>query len=206
MSLQLLIHFQHPAADYFELWYRHCIRILLVDLWYIMQGGKDEEACQLWLRACMILELDRKAKIELFLLLQAGKVGRAHGNKVMWKMLSYYALQKPYMNLSSLLTSQIKWARQQFDRPGREMLDLRWWNWKCYWDMTYKNLHEWSPEAIPTEDDPDWEPYTGPGGRPLKPPLCWGFYNRQNLLVWRNGKHREDWRYPQEPDDDDSMA
>ena len=195
LSLQLLIHFKHPAAEYFELWYKHCIRILLVDLWYILQGGKNDAACQVWLRACKVMELDRKAKIELFLLLQAGKVGRAQGNRVMFKMLSYYALQKPYMNLSRLLTSQIKWARQTFDRPGREMPDMRRWEWSWYWDMDYRNLHEWSPESIPHDkDEYNWEPFAGPGGRPLKPPNCWGFFNDQGLLVWRNGKLRPDHR------------
>ena len=202
--MQLLIHFQHPCADYFELWYRHCIKILLTDLWWILQGGKDEASCRVWMRACMVLELDRKAKIELFLLLQAGKVGRAYGNKVMWKMLSYYALQKPYKNLSMLMTSQIKWARQSFDRPGRDMPDLKWWQWTCYWDMNYGNLHEWAPESIPNDkDEYDWQVFTGPAGRPLPPPQCWGFYNDQNLLVWRNGKLRDDWRRQEPASDDD---
>ena len=189
LSLQLLIHFRHPTAEYFELWYRHCIRTLLVDLWYLMQGGTNGEACHLWLRACKVLELDRKAKMELFLLLQQGKKGRAVGNKMMWHLLTDQALRKPYRNLSMLVSNQIKWKRQAIDRPGRQMEDLKWWTWECYWDLEYGNLHEWAAAGAPnSEGTYEWEIVTGPGGVPLPPPRCYGWWDARGNMCFRRAQ------------------
>ena len=57
----------------------------LTEKWWILQGGNSPEALKEWLKVLKLLELDNKAKRDLFLMAQSGPVGRAQANKVLWK-------------------------------------------------------------------------------------------------------------------------
>ena len=116
-----------------------------------------------------LLELDMKARRDMFLLMQSGLVGRTHGNRVLWKILSGPALQRPYRDLSNLVTSEVYKARQQFDRPPRNHGDLHWWSW-TYYSYPDQKYYMWSPLEAPRQ----YALQMGPGGKPLAPPQCWG--------------------------------
>ena len=181
-TLGWLEYMQHDAFPFMEWWYRRCIWTLLTQRWYLLQGGKWwEDGGKWWVQAMHLLELDRKAQMEFFLLLQAGHVGRAHANKLLWNLLSIQALKKPYRDMSRYVTTSIKWCRKQFDRPPRETQDLSWWSWSCYDDLEYGDMRIWGPEATAQDDGPDSHWYvktTREGNLPLPPPECWGSWDQ----------------------------
>ena len=123
-----------------------------------------------WNLVMDVLELDLKARRDLFLLLQAGIVGRTHGNKILWNMLSGPALDRTYRDLSNYVTHKVYEARRAFDRPPREHRDLSWWWWTCY-ERPYARDRKWAPTSVPREA---WCLNMGPGEAPLPPPGCWG--------------------------------
>ena len=170
-SLGWLEEARHPMFAWLEWQYLRVIHLCLTEHWAHMQSGADDIVAQQWFYMMQMLELDRKVKMELFLLCQSGKVGRAYANKILFETLSCEALQKPYRTLSNLVSVKIKKARRLFDRPPREANDLRWWVWSCYVDVTYDNLGVWSPDAVPAELE---FIRVGDGRQPLKPPQCWG--------------------------------
>ena len=133
-------------------------------------GGKNEEALKLWLSTLQVLELDNKARRDLFLLAQSGRVGRSHANKILWDLLSKHCLEKEYQDLSHLVTSQVMQARHQFDRPPRQHNDLAWWTWDCY--LKVNSVDEvFGPAEVPKGRKLKIKP--GPGDKPLPPPQCW---------------------------------
>ena len=164
-----LKYLQDPAVPYFEWQYLTTIHRILTERWWVLHGGTDEEALQEWLACMKLLELDNKARRDLFLLLQSGYVGRAHANKLLWQLLSGPALDPEYVDLSNLTTHLVYQARKNFDRPPREHADLRWWWWTCY-ERLFKRDQCWGPDQVPRH----WNLVQGPGGRPLQPPACWG--------------------------------
>ena len=82
-------------------------------------GGMNEEALKLWLSTLQVLELDNKAKMDLFLLAQSGGVGRTHANKILWSLLSKHALERDYLELSNLVAHEVGRSRLLFDRHPR---------------------------------------------------------------------------------------
>ena len=118
---------------------------------------------------CKDLELDKKAKVDLFLLAQSGLVGRTLANYLLWNLCSYWALDPTYEDLSHKVSAEVGWLRRTFDRPPAAHPDLRWWTWSAYekpWDKYWR----WSPMQVPREPV---EFRMGPGGEPMKPPECW---------------------------------
>ena len=169
-TLGWLKHLEDPAFQYFEWQYQRQILRFLTQRWWLLQGGSDDQALQELLMVFKVLELDNKAKRDLMLLAQTGFVGRAHANKILWAVLSGPALDTSYQDLSNLVTQWVYKARRDFDRPPREHGDLSWWWWTCFDDL-YRKDKRWGPDQIPTTR---WILATGPGGRPLPPPQCWG--------------------------------
>ena len=108
------------------------IHKFLTERWWVLQSGTGDEALEQWILVMKVLELDNKAKRDLFLLAQSGIVGRGHANKILWRLLTNEALDPAYQDLSRLVTNLVYSARRDFDRPPREHADLRWWSWRCY--------------------------------------------------------------------------
>ena len=163
------MHLKDPAAPYFEWHYLHLIHSFLTKHWWILQGRSDAEALKLLKQVLKVLELDQKAKRDLFLLMQSGSVGRCHGNKLLWNVMSGPALDPTYRDLSHLVTSEVYKARRDFDRPPRGHKDLDWWCWD-YYSYPIKQLKRWAPDALPNRP---WSLQMGPGNKPLAPPDCW---------------------------------
>ena len=169
-TLGWLKHLEDPMFPYYEHYYLVWLQWTLTDGWWILQHGMGQEALSAWLRIMKFLELDMKAMRDLFLLAQAGYVGRTHANKVLWNILSGPACDPKYQDLSNLVTNLVYQARRDFDRPPREHRDLRWWDWSCYRDL-WPWDRRWAPTAAPNRP---WHVVRGPGGKPLPPPDCWG--------------------------------
>ena len=161
-TLGWLKHLEDPAADYFEWQYLKNIHRFLTARWWLLQSGTDREALKEWLLIMKVLELDQKARRDLFLLAQSGKVGRAHANKLLWRVLTGPALDPTYQDLSNLVTSWVYKARRQSDRPPREHADLKWWWWTCY-ESLHKKDTMWAPEQVPGTH---WYVHVGLGDRP----------------------------------------
>ena len=167
-TLGWLKHLRDPKWEFFEWQYLNVIHKFLTDRWWILQSGSDDEALQQWILVMKILELDNKAKRDLFLLAQSGIVGRGHANKILWRLLTNEALDPAYQDLSRLVTNFVYAARRDFDRPPREHADLRWWGWRCYSSPWRRDLR-WLPTAVPTVP---WDLCLADGGEPLPPPRC----------------------------------
>ena len=169
-TLGWLKHLEDPAFPYWEWQYLQQIHRFLTDKWWILQSGVDKQALDEWLRVMRVLELDPKARRDLFLLLQAGVVGRAHANKLLWHLLTGPAVDPDYVDLSNLVTHLVYRARRTFDRPPRQHGDLGWWSWSCYETLYRKDL-KWHPQAVPRGP---WTITTGPANEPLPPPAGFG--------------------------------
>ena len=142
-------------------------KCLTVD-WHRLQGGVGDETLSKWLLIFRVLELDRKAMVDFMLLAQSGLVGRTYANKLLWKLLSNWALDPAYEDLSHKVSSEVGWARRNFDRPPRDHKDLQWWRWSAY-DGPGRS-RQFSPLEVPRGE---WDLKSGPGGMPLPPPECW---------------------------------
>ena len=175
-TLGWLKHLNDPYFEYFEYHYLKVIHRFLTDRWWILQSGFDEEALQEWMQVMKVLELDKKATMDLILLAQSGLPGRCKANEVLFQLLSKEALDPTYEDLSHKVSNAVGWARRSFDRPPREHGDLKWWWWTCY-DEPYARDLRWSPLQVPRGV---WTLQQGPGGRPLAPPGCWGQLPRQH--------------------------
>ena len=174
-TLGWLKHLQDPHWEYFEHLYLRTLYEFLTQRWWILQWGSDEMALHEWVLITKVLELDRKACVDLFLLLQSGLPGRTYANKLLWDLLTQEALDPSYEDLSHKVSSAVTWARKDLDRPPRGHKDLEWWWWSCYDEVSYKDL-KWSPTQVPTGQ---WALLTGEGGVPLAPPRCWGPFRHQ---------------------------
>ena len=131
--------------------------------------GVDKKAMQLWWEVFQVLELDKKSQLDLLMLAQGGPVGRSYANKILWDIMSNWALQRTYRDLSNKVTNEVNWARRNMDRPPRGYKDLEWWRWSCLKDpMPRQRI--WSPLSVPP---PRWTLVMGAGGEPLPPPDCW---------------------------------
>ena len=94
--------------------------------------GVDEHAVRLWWEILQVLEIDKKAQLDLLILAQSGPVGRAHANKTLWDLMSNWALNPTYQDLSNKVTNDVGWSRRNMDRPPRGHKDLQWWTWTRY--------------------------------------------------------------------------
>ena len=136
----------------------------------MIQFDVDREAMDLWYLIFRVLELDRKAQLDLMLLAQSGHIGRGHANKIMWDLMSKWALDVTYEDLSHKVTNAVGWARKEFDRPPRGHKDAAKWTWKAY-DVPTKEMAAWCPTKAPADG---WDLRMGANGEPYPPPWCWG--------------------------------
>ena len=168
-TLGWLKHLQDPGAPYFEDYYLKFLHKNLTENWYLIMSGVDQRSKDLWWEIFQVLELDRKSQLDLLILAQSGPVGRSYANKILWDLMSHWALQTPYRDLSNKCSSEVNWARKNMDRPPRGHKDLQWWTWRSYQEPMARQ-RPWSPLSVPQGR---WVLNTGPGGEPLSPPQCW---------------------------------
>lgn len=164
-----LKYLEDPTWTYWEHEYLRFIHQTLTLDWHLIQSQVNDEALRKWMTIFRVLELDRKAMVDLMLLAQSGVVGRSKANQILWKLLSTWALDPAYEDLSHKVSSEVGWARRTFDRPPRGHKDLGWWRWSAYEDPHWS--YRWSPREVPQGP---WDLVMGPGGEPLQPPKCWG--------------------------------
>ena len=168
-SLGLLKAIDHPFFPLLEWRYHLFIRKCLVEYWPPLQCGADEVALGMRKLIFLVLEIDRKAKLDFMLLAQSGENGRALANELLWNLLSNTALNGDYRNLSNLVSSDVKWYRRLLDRPPDNHRDRERWGWNLLWVV---QKPDWGPRAPPPVETVRIR--TLPGGIPLAPPACWG--------------------------------
>ena len=169
-SLGWLRHLNDPSFPYWEHWYLQFLQLNLTRRWEALQRGWNKEALGYFWEICQVLELDRKAQLDLMMLAHSGVVGRANFNSILWDLLSHYATEKTYRDLNNLVSNQVNQARRTFDRPIRGHPDLDRWTWASYKDPM-DHMRRWSPKyPLPAR----WHLEIGHGGVPLPPPECWG--------------------------------
>ncbi len=168
-TLGALVWADDPAAEFFVWHYKKCVHTSLTDRWWTLQCGRDAEALAAWVDVLSLLEMDLRSQRDLFLLAQAGIVGRTHANRILWSLLTGPAVDGTYEDISHLVTDAVYSARRTFDRPHRQRRANRSWSWSSYaWSRAEDR--RWSPLSVP---DPGYL-LLGLGGEPLQPPMCWG--------------------------------
>ena len=171
-TLGILKKYNHPAVKFYEYRFLVWIKDCLTRNWPLIQGGCDNAARECWMSIFWVLELDRKAQLDLMLLAHQGEVGRCEANEVLWQLLSIWAIRPNYEELSNKCTSMVYDARRFFDRPPQNHKDLWGWSWSKYCEPRHP---QWSPRAVPRDPCGNGpRVLTGPGGVPLPPPQCWG--------------------------------
>ena len=175
-SLGLLKYYGHWNFGFYEWWFLNWVKTILTCHWYLLQGGTGPQAVQKWHEVMWVLELDKKAQLDLWILAQSGIAGRSEANEILWNLLSVWALKPDYKNLSNKCSQLVKSHRRNIDRPPefkdrrtREPHpDLNWWTWAHYLEPRDIN---WSPDSVPRGE---YTIRTSPSGAPLPPPECWG--------------------------------
>ena len=119
-SLGVLHSIGHEDFEWYEFKFLEWVHKTLTTDWALVQGGSlDGQAKTKWLEIVRTLELDKKATVDLFLLTQQGRPGRAEASEILWFLLSEAGLEVPYRDLSNICTRKVGEARYYLDRPGR---------------------------------------------------------------------------------------
>ena len=118
-----------------------------------------------------VFELDRNARVDFMLLYHIGLVGRTCANKVLWMLLSAWATDGRYRDLSNKVSQMVNLMRQTFERHQKDHPDLERWSWKRF-EENRPDMVKWSPLSVPKNARDD-KVLTGKGGLPLRPPECW---------------------------------
>ena len=162
-----------PYFEFFEFGFMQWLYTVLTRQWGRVQGGSDYRAMCVWHDIMMHLELDRKATVDIMLLAQLGVAGRAAANEVLWELLTVWALNPEYLDLSHKCTSLVYLQRKTIDRPPGHHRDLGNWRWDRY--IVPRNPH-FDPRAVPPAP---YSMITGSNGEILPPPQCFkpgGYY------------------------------
>ena len=148
-----LKYLKDPHAQCFECVYLKTLNWFLTEKWASLQAGYNQEALDLWSMVARVLELDSKARRDLFLLAQSGLVGRTLANKLLWTLMTGPALEDKYLDLSNLVSNSVGKARREFDRPPRGHGDLQWWSWDNYQTPHKKRAHVLSTKCSSNSSD-----------------------------------------------------
>ena len=89
----------------------------LTESWEDLQRGEAQDTLIKLLQIFNVLELDKKARVDLMLLYNRGIAGRTCANKLLWELLSDWAMEPSYEGLSRKVSSEALWLRTTFDRP-----------------------------------------------------------------------------------------
>ena len=133
---------------------------------YRVMSGCDPQAEDLWLEIMMVIELDRKSAMDLLLLAQSGVIGRASANKIMWTLMTDWALDRAHPNLSRRVTMAVRSARERFDQPRSGYTsDGYQWTWDTLQTAPH-DLRYWSPTSVPQPNFGYWRVQVAFDGRP----------------------------------------
>ena len=99
-------HLRDPCFPWFEWHYLRFLGKCLTDHWEDLQRGHSEETLAKILEIFNVLELDKKARVDLMLLYHSGLPGRTSANKVLWMLLSEWALDPTYEDLSHKVSKE----------------------------------------------------------------------------------------------------
>jgi hypothetical protein len=171
-SLGLLRRTGHPLFRYYEMRYLQFVKACLTTDWPCLQGGSCPATLAKWLLIFQWMELDRKAVLDMVLLAHCGLPGRSEANRVLWELLSIWALKEEYVDISRKTSTLVWEARRHFERPPQADRDCLWWEPRHY---VAPRLPQWSPLAV------EWHPvtleylptYPDINGDPQPPPACW---------------------------------
>ena len=130
------------------------------------------EALKKWHLIFAWLELDSKAIWDLMVLAHSGLVGRSEANRILWDLLSVWALKDEYLDLSRKTSTLVNDAHTAFERPP----------------FGHPDSERWAPENLMVPRYPQWSPmavkvhhetgafvatYLDRDGNPQPPPDCW---------------------------------
>ncbi len=171
-TLGMLRAIGHPYFEYYEMRHLQFVNACLTRDWPSLQAGTSPEALVQWHFVFEWLELDRKAVMDMLLLCHSGLVGRSEANRVLWELLSIWALKEEYVDISRKTSTLVWEARRHFERPPQADRDCNWWEPRHY---VAPRLPQWSPLAV------RWDPvtleylptYPDINGDPQPPPGCW---------------------------------
>ena len=170
-----LRHLEDPALPWFEYQYLVFLKKCLTEYWEDLQCDVSMETLEKLHCIMNVLELDRKARMQLMFLYNSGMPGRTCANQLLWDLLSDWALDPVYEDLSYKVRMEVLELRKTFDRPPGDHEDLFGWTWERY-KVPLDKYWRWSPKAVPRRVRPDLPlpVRTYENGRPLEPPYCWG--------------------------------
>ena len=166
-SLGMLKDIGHPSYPYLEWKFRAEILEYTTNLWPVIQGCTDSEALELWKDIASLLELDDMTWRHLMALVHQGCAGRAAANKILWDLLTHYALLG-HLELSHKTQKLIGEARRVIDRPPEWHRDGEHWTFERAIEPA-ENFKNFAAEMVPDGALVT----TGPAGEPLAPPYCW---------------------------------
>ena len=166
-SLGMLQQIGHPSYKYLEWKQRSEILNFATNYWPIVQGCSDVDALEYWKDIANLLELDTMTWRHLILLVHQGVAGRACANKLLWDLLTRYAIMS-HKDLNHKAMKKIGEFRRLIDRPPGKHRDAEHWTFERAL-QPMENHKDFAAEAVP--EGP--EIITGLSGEPLAPPHCW---------------------------------
>ena len=128
------------------------------------------DGSRLWYKVLRMLDLDEKSMRGFFMLLHSGSVGRAAANKLLWNILSTWALDDPQKDISHMVTKEVGVARRVFDLPREDLMETTGWSWDRMRNSD-ETREAFRPKVVPTKGD-HWELRADLEHVPLPPPGC----------------------------------
>ena len=170
-TLGYLKYYGSTKFAWFEWHYLTFLHKCLTEDWLELQSGTSAQTMSNIITIFEVLELDRKARVDMMLLYHTGIVGRTLANELMWELLSTWATDPRYLDLSRKVSHECGRARRSFERPPFMHNDMHWWSWECL-QLPYWQLMHWSPSAVPQRE---FDLVMESNGMPVRPPNCWVF-------------------------------
>ena len=112
-TLGWLKHNNAPGWTYWEHYYLKFLHKSLTTNWWLIMFGADRRTERMWWEIFQVLELDRKSQLDLLMLAQSGRVRRAYANKILWGLLSGWALEGEYKDLSNKVSSDVGLGQEE---------------------------------------------------------------------------------------------
>ncbi len=165
-SLGVLKVLDYEHIEFLEWRYLERLQDFATRKWPIIQGGPPAETLEVLKDIWMHLELDADCWMEALMLLHQGPVGRAELSKVLFKVLTEYAITSEYRNLSCNVSSLLGTSRRYLDRPPDGHKDLK------FWSLQRASVSRY-PEFLPSSVPHNAVVVTDDGGVPRAPPGCW---------------------------------
>ncbi len=147
-TLGLLKRFNDEFFIWFELQHLKFLHENLTIHWPDLQKGHSDETMDRLAFIFDVTELDRKARMDFMLLYQTGIVGRTCANKLLWLLMSTWAVGPEYKDISCKVSSEALTFRKSFERPPRWHSDNNDWTW-IRLEVPDRRLLMWCPLSVP---------------------------------------------------------